>query len=158
MDKDTCQCLKPRRQDYVDVQGPPKTKRKKISTSTEKRMKLRQGDLNLRKLRERLKPRNLRNNNGNNHDESLFVPRNIGNTKFWQRCGDVELYSSLVGMRTGQPFHKQAGMGVNGNVVYDLVPMYMYHRKTPKKSHKGHGKGCLYTNRVVCARKYAYAF
>ena len=37
-----------------------------------------------------LEHRNLRNNNGNNHDTSLYVPRNLDNTKLWQRYGDVE--------------------------------------------------------------------
>ena len=70
--------------------------------------------------KETLKHRNLRSNNGNNNDKSLYVLRNLDNTKFGQRCGDAGT-TSITGGNEGCTAVPQARRRVGTGMWHTIM-------------------------------------
>lgn len=70
--------------------------------------------------KETLKHRNLRSNNGNNNEKSLYVPRNLDNTKSGQRCGDAGT-TSITGGNKGCAAVPQARRHVGTGMWHTIM-------------------------------------
>lgn len=71
------------------------------------------------------------------------MPRNLDNTKFWQRCGDVGTIF-IAGRNEDWAAIPQASMhgGKLEGGIWSYS--YVYVPKKNSETHKGHVEGCLY--------------